>query len=340
MTLVILAWAATAHAQQMPDVGQAGSRCAIPDTNFWSPPTTGAGVVDVSVEFFLLDIIEIDDRRNRFKLDFTLNFQWADTRLELMAERGEACTALLSEIWHPHFLFVNSIEEMGVYDGLVEVFAGGSVIYSKRFTREFTANMDLRHFPYDTQLLEVEIASMLYGPNDVRFAAKEDSIGALDGVSIPGWQITQLDSSVPEQPIKTKTSSHSSLSYVVHVEREYGYYLWRLVFPLIMITLMAWSVFWLEPSQLAPQITVATGAIFSLMAFLVSQGQILPTVSYISMADRLIVACVALVFLAFGEAVLTGSLSQAGKISLARKIDQVGRWAYLSAVVILVVSVI
>jgi hypothetical protein len=102
---------------------------------------------------------------------------------------------------------------------------------------------------------------------------------------------------------------------------------------------MAWSVFWLEPSHLSSQIGVATGAVFSLMAFLVSQNQILPTVSYLSIADRLIVACVLLVFIAFGESIVTGTLAQQNRLKLARSIDKVGRWAYLTFMLILLVTI-
>ena len=127
------------------------------------------------------------------------------------------------------------------------------------------------------------------------------------------------------------------LRFTLPVEREYTYYFWRLIFPLALITLMAWAVFWLEPTQLAPQVTVSTGAIFSLMAFLVSQGQILPTVSYLTAADKLIVACVILVFVAFGEAILAGTLAQKGRVALAQSFDRAGRWAYLAAVITITV---
>ena len=181
---------------------------------------------------------------------------------------------------------------------------------------------------------------MLYGPEDVMFAASEAGTEIMAGAKILGWKVSRLEASIPEQPIITKTSRHSSLSYAVHVKRESGYYFWRLIFPLLLITMMAWSVFWLKPSQLEPQVTVATGAIFSLMAFLVSQGRVLPAVSYISVADRIIVGCVVLVFAAFGEAVLTGALSQAGRDKLARAIDRVGRWVYLSAVAMLIIALV
>ena len=312
-----------------------GTRCDLPSVSFWSPPGQQSGAVKVDVEFFLLDIIEVNDRLNRFTLDFTLTLRWQDPRLESAVADSAGCITMLEQVWHPHFIFVNSGEGTGDYDGLVEVLPGAVVQYSKRFTREFSAQLDLRQFPFDSQQLTINIASILYGPDHVIFSASEQGTDMLEGASIPGWRIGEVTSLEPDGPIQTKTSSHSSLAFSVLVERESGYYFWRLVFPLLMISLMAWSVFWLQPTQLGPQVTVATGAVFSMMAFLVSQGQILPSVSYISIADKLIVASVILVFVAFGEAVLTGVLGQAGRIALAEKIDRYARWLYLVAVVVI-----
>ena len=92
---------------------------------------------------------------------------------------------------------------------------------------------------------------------------------------------------------------------------------------------MAWGVFWLDPAFLPSQINLATGSVFTLMAFLISLGYMLPSISYLSIADKLIVASVILVFLAFGEAVLTGYLTQNEKVEAARNLDRHSRWLYL-----------
>ena len=71
--------------------------------------------------------------------------------------------------------------------------------------------------------------------------------------------------------------------------------------------------------------SVATGAIFSLMAFLVRQGEVLPTVSYLSNVDVPIVNSLILVFVAIGDAILTGIPAQSGKSDLAMSIDRYRR---------------
>jgi hypothetical protein len=101
---------------------------------------------------------------------------------------------------------------------------------------------------------------------------------------------------------------------------------------------MAWTVFWLDPSQLGPQLGVSTASVFSFVAFQVRLAELLPGVSYLTRIDRFILGSTALVFLAFGEAILTGTLAASGRTELARRIDRWARWVYpaLFAVVLYV----
>lgn len=333
--LIALAYSIEVHAQS---AMSNGTHCTIPDVNFWALPDRESGAVEVEIDFLLLDIIEINDRLNRFTLDFGLTLRWKDSRLDEALSDSMGCTALLSEIWHPHLVFVNSRENDGDYDGVVEVLPGAIVQYSKRYTRDFSAQLDLRRFPFDTQVLTVTLASMLYGPDDLAFAASEHGSDLIAGLSIPGWRTGALSSAVPDAPIQTSAASYSSIVFSLPVERESGFYFWRLFFPLLLISLMAWSLFWLNPKQLGPQMTVATGAVFSMMALLISQGEILPAVSYLSTADKIIISALALVFSAFGESVVTGVLGQAGRVVQAQEIDRYARWVYLAAIVALFIA--
>lgn len=312
--------------------------CELPDVSFWSPPKSGSEPVKVDVDFFLIDIIEINDRLNRVTLDFTLVLQWNDSRLSDAAAGGAGCMAEMEDIWHPQFIIVNSVDNAADIAHLVEVQPGGNVLYAERFTTELSAQLELQDFPNDSQTLTARVASMQYGPDDVSFTASGDGTDMLDNVSIPGWRVAQSVTHVLDGPIRTKMGSFSTIAFAVQVQRISTFYFWRLIFPLLLISLMSWSVFWLKPSQVAAQMTVATGAVFSMMALLISQGQILPAVSYMTTADKMIVTAVVLVFATFGESVVTAVLEQSGRSTLAEKIDRYSRWPYL--VVVLIVFLI
>jgi hypothetical protein len=318
-----------------------GSRghCVIPEVEYWSLPESESGVVPINVEFFFLDLVEISDKLGRFSPSFVISFIWKDPRLQAASASSSAgaCSSHLSEIWHPHFIFVNAAESADDREPMVEIYPDGRVVYSKRVTRQFTLDFDLRKFPFDQQVLTIEIASLLYGPNDVDFIATESGTDMHENSALQGWQLGEI-SSLPVEPIVTLNSAHATFAYAMTVQRQSDFYFWRLFFPLLLITLMSWSVFWLEPSQLGAQIAVATSAIFTLMAFLVSLGDVLPSVSYLSVADKIVVAATILVFLAFGESIVTGTLVQQNRAALARSIDQVGRWIYLALVVIVMMT--
>jgi hypothetical protein len=87
---------------------------------------------------------------------------------------------------------------------------------------------------------------------------------------------------------------------------------------------MAGSVFWIDPAELGPQVGVSTASVFTLIAFLFSLGDLLPRVSYLTRADQFVLGSTLLVFLAFGEAIMTAKIAQGGNPSLSRKIDH---WA-------------
>ena len=301
------------------DEGSTAGQCVIPDMKFWSLPESDSGAVPVNVELYLLDLVEINDKDGQFLPKFVMVLSWQDPRLKSLGGAGsdDVCITQLSEIWHPHFIFVNAAESVNNYDGLVEIHVDGRVVYSKPVTRRFTLNFDLRRFPFDDQILTVELASRLYGPDELTLLANESGTDIVDTANIQGWRLLNINVST-DRAIVTANSSYAAMEFSILVQRHSNFYFWRLFFPLLMITLMSWSVFWLEPTQLGSQIAVATGAVFSLMAFLVSLGEILPTVTYLSIADRIIVANMILIFVAFGESIVTGTLVQRNHTELAR----------------------
>jgi len=120
-------------------------------------------------------------------------------------------------------------------------------------------------------------------------------------------------------------------------ERDAAYYRWTMILPLALIVLMAWMVFWIDPSLIASQIGLSTASIFSLIAFRFSMRMSLPAVSYMTRMDEFLLACTVLVFLALGQAVVTGRLAKLDRESTAQTLDRWGRWIYLGGFVLLAI---
>ena len=158
-------------------------------------------------------------------------------------------------------------------------------------------------------------------------------------LSAAGWKIGEpmIDAAPLAVP---GTDPRAGATYTLEVERQTNYYLLTMLIPLLLIALMAWSVFWIDPSFLPSQIGISTASVFSLIAFRLGLASSLPKVAYLTLADKFVLAITILVFAAFGEAVLTGSLSKAGREDLARRVDRWARWVYLLALAVTVFVVV
>ena len=88
---------------------------------------------------------------------------------------------------------------------------------------------------------------------------------------------------------------------------------------------MFWAVFFIDPTQVAPQLGVAATSILTLIAFFVTFGHNLPRISYLTQMDHFVYASLALVFLAFVEALTTCYLAVRGSPQASRRLDRIPR---------------
>jgi hypothetical protein len=101
-----------------------------------------------------------------------------------------------------------------------------------------------------------------------------------------------------------------------------GFYLIKIIFPLILIVIMACLVFWIDPKQWGVQITISMTSMLTLIAYRFSIGATLPTISYLTRMDTFVFGSTVLVFLCLLEVVTTSSLAKGGHLKLARRMDK------------------
>jgi hypothetical protein len=202
------------------------------------------------------------------------------------------------------------------------------VAFERRISGTIETPFELADFPRDSQELVVRLASLAYGPEDVILEVDSVRTGRIPNAEQAGWELIDNTSEVQPPISVAGGTSHARIFHTVKVRRLQGYWFWMLVVPLSLIVLMSWSVFWLDPQTFAPQITVGSSAIFTLIAFRLSLGESLPQISYLTQADKLVLAATLLVFMALGQAVLTSRLAQRDRLALARRIDVYCRWIY------------
>jgi hypothetical protein len=310
----------------------AGTARAQPAPELHGRPDPPGVKTVVEVEAIVADVIAIHDVEQSFEIDVYFTAAWDDPRLA-----GEGTRRIpLDEIWNPRPQIFNERDLRSLIPRIASVSPEGRVTFVQRMIGTLAAPMDLHRFPGDEQTFPIRVVGMGYPPEELELRPGGRTLG-MDSYSVTGWflELGEARSTVIEVP--GVDVRRSVVEFDIHGRRDVGFYRWTFFLPLALIVLMAWLVFWIDPSILPPQVGLGTGAVFSLIAFRLSLRLALPPVSYMTRVDLYLLGCTILVFLALGQAVATGRLAKQGHEDTARAMDAWGRWIYLAVFAVLTV---
>ena len=285
------------------------------------PIEPGGGPTEIRIQAALLDVDEIDAKTQSFTANFFLAARWVDARL---AHKGPGrMVRPLDEVWNPQMQAVNQERISTTFRPVVLIDPDGTVLYRQRAWGSFAQPMDLREFPFDHQSFEIRIVAAGYTPEEVKWVPDPDrQSGLVPSFSLADWEIGQwrLDIS-PYEPLAGVRLA--SFAFVLEATRKTGFFIWKILIPLVFIVAMSWIVFWINPEQTGPQIGVATTSMLTLIAYRFVIGGLLPQISYLTRMDYFILGSTLLVFASLVQAVVTAVLAESQQIARARRID---RW--------------
>ena len=104
--------------------------------------------------------------------------------------------------------------------------------------------------------------------------------------------------------------------------------------PLALIVTMSWSVFWIDPAQIGPQVGMSSTSMLTLIAFQLAMSNMLPPLNYFTDLDKFGAASILMVFLALVESMTTSYLVSNDRRETALRADRVCRWLFPLAFVV------
>ena len=132
-------------------------------------------------------------------------------------------------------------------------------------------------------------ASSQSAPDEVALTVNREGTGRLAAFSIAGWDVEMSHAEISALELE---SGERVVRFTQHLigDRHTNYYVMKVIIPLGLIVFMAWTVFWVDPSDVGPQFGVATASVLTLIAFQFSLGRMLPPVSYLTQIDKFLVS--------------------------------------------------
>lgn len=287
----------------------------------------------VSVGIHIINVTKINDIEQTFTVDLAVRMSWQDQRLG-----GKPGTYELSDVWHPAVTILNQRGISKLFDDVVRVDKDGNVRYVQRLYGDFGQRFPVHNFPFDRQNLQITVASRYYTPKEIQFIMDEINTSIANELEITGWVLDREIGFIPSAyRIGGSETELSQAAFRISASREAGFYIWRVIVPLLLIVFMSWTVFFIDPNHLEAQITVSATSILTVIALQFTFAEILPKVSYLTRLDKFIQGATILIFLALIESITTSAFTIGGKHALARKFDKWSRVVFPAALILLIV---
>ncbi|MBU3751802.1 MAG: hypothetical protein FGM52_15420, partial [Mycobacterium sp.] len=226
---------------------------ALPGLSARPAHAEGAKPQQVVVGAYINDIQELDTETGSFTIDFYMWFRWRSPTVDptdsievmnsnAMENTTSSATGGVSGRPFPE-------EPLDMPDG--------SKYQGFRYQGVFSKTMDLHRFPFDTQLLTVQLEDIDQDSRELEFVPDTEPVTINDQVTIPGFRIGKPSLTVVRHQYPTtfgdltdpSDPAYSRIMLAVPVARDALPYLVKIMLP-IMIVILITSLIYMVPARL------------------------------------------------------------------------------------------
>lgn len=311
-----------------------------PPVDVFSPPTEDGKPVVVEAEFYLQDVDEIDVEEETFEFNGILILTWKDKRQafdpNVMKRQeyyymGEYQFNELSPSWYPQIILVNQSGDFETDAVMMQIKPDGTCILTQTVSAVAEADLNLRSYPFDSQNLEIVFEVLGFDNNSVELRPKNNAtVTNPEEIQIPTWNITQLVPSSRDHlhAYTGMETSYSAFVYSIDLKRDPLHMVRLVMFPLIVIVILSWSVFWMDRSSLGDRINVSFIGILTAVAYQFIVSDKLPQIAYTTWMDFFVNLSFSIMCFTVVINLVVGNYDKKGNIATGDLIDLRCRWIF------------
>ena len=310
------------------------------DGPFRLAPPERDGPVVVRALFDLHDVNEIDDVAETFEFTGVMTLEWKDPREAFdpaqagVREKVYTGRYQFNEIatgWYPEVVLANASgasERSGV---VLRVQPDGTSTLNETITAVAETDVDMRLFPFDSRRLEAIFHVLGFDRDEVVLVADPSADqGALRDVRVPQWSVTSIAQGVGERPVARSGGATVVSTFVlaVHAERNSLYIRRLITFPMAVIVVLSFSVFWMDRSSLGDRNNVSFIGILTGVAYQLVMGDVMPPTSYFTVMHGFLFLSFMTMSATVAVNLIVASMDKKGEDELGDRIDHRCRWIF------------
>ena len=217
------------------------------------------------------------------------------------------------------------------------------IIYKSTSTIKFKNKYNLKTFPFDVQKLSIYLRNDLQDLDEYRSSVstwtyKKALEFKLEN-SIQGWDIKDfgMDYKIYKDPNDFLYKDGFELTF--EIERKSGYYIFKIILPILLILSICWSSVWIDPRELESRLTITIVCLLSLIAYNFVIDSDLPKLEYLTIMDYIILISYFYATIPNFLSIMCFRLIKTNKV-LSSKFENIGKKYGLLSYLVIIFSII
>lgn len=309
--------------------------------------------LEVLMGFNLVNITDVGEKEETLDFDGAIYLEWHDPRLAYDPEeygmpadwgpgdysmvparvyQGDFAVKEMFEGWRPHVVIPNGIGNRSITNMAISIWPDGWVEYSEVFYAKVETPMDLRRFPFDRQQLEVFFHPFLYEADQL-VLVPDDRLARTwnQNMGLADWTRENVTMQARTTEIAYFDDARSDVSefiVTVEIKRRPLHMLISIIFPMVLLVSLTWSVFWMDGETLATRVNITFIGILSVVAYYFVILNNVPEVSYLTFIDAFIISTFLILAAGVLVTVRVEDYDKPDKVEWAKRVDRICRWAF------------
>jgi len=272
-----------------------------------------AGKEVVKIGVYILSVGNLDTTTSRYTVDFFLNF------------------ICVTENCNPSdFDLINAGLDRDVEDQSDASEAGQAYYYRVRATMR--TNLDLRNFPFDEHVLEIEIEDKNKTDDKYVYIADSTQSGIDSSVYVSGWNLEpSITGEVNSHNYDVYNENYSRARFYIRIYHPWFSSFMKGLFAAIVIVGVGMLSFLMKPEDAGDRIELTSATLASAIFYHLTLTASIPPIGYLTYADRFMILQYIFITISLGVAVWLFLLQAKSDDSenqseMANQIHKATRW--------------
>lgn len=195
--------------------------------------------------------------------------------------------------------------------------------------------VDLMKYPFDSQKMHIIIEDRAATASELVYVPDNAESGIDDSIVFTGWNIDGWEAATRTHEYKVYGEDYSQYVFSVDISRIVLSSFLKTFLPVIFILLVVVFSFLLDPDKVTTRLTIAGSSLVAAVLFHVSINSQIPSVGYLTFADKFMIVTYLILLLSFVINILIIEFTELKRTKLVEKLHRSTEYSILVIVPVL-----